>query len=385
MTIAQRSAAVLRPLTLAGALAASFGAAWAAPVKVGVVLSLSGPGTATADGANKGIQLAADAINARSTTGPLVELIVVDDATDPKTANDVCSRLVLKDQVQAILGVETTPARLSCNQHALKAGIPYVAASSNPGDICVANLFHTGHVSRQMTLPLVDVALGENQKRIYFIGTDYSAPKSMLEVVRERATPARGQVIGSAFAALGTSDFSGELSKIAAMKPDIVFTSFPNADGFTFHRQFSSDPRLQGIRRADVFMTSGMAKALGTGGQGVYVSTGYILDDNSPANTAFREAYARKFGAQSQPDIWAVNAYNGMQLLGSALATAQSGPALIAALKKAKYMGPSGEVEMMGLYAKAPTYVAMTAADGAMRVLPKYTTALPPADNCPAR
>jgi urea transport system substrate-binding protein len=354
----------------------------AAVAKVGVAVSLSGPGTATSDGALKGIQLATDEINVH---GARVELIVVDDATDPKTANDVCGRLVLKDKVQAIIGVEPTPARLACNQHAMKAGIPYVAASSSPGDICLPNLFHTGHVSRQMTVPLVDLALAQGLRRIYFIGTDYAAPKSALEVVKQRAEPKGAQVVGSAFASLGTSDFAAELSKIAAAKPDIVFTSFPNADGFTFHRQFGSDPRLQGIKRADTFMTAGMAKSLGNSGQGVYVAIGYMLDVPGDANKAFKEAFMRKFGATAVPDIWALNAYNGMHLLAAALQKGESGPAVLNAMRVARFDGPSGSVEMSDLYAKTATFVGQTREDGRIELLPQFTVSLSPGVTCQAR
>lgn len=357
----------------------------AAVVKVGVAVSLSGPGTATSDGALKGIQLAIDEINARAAGGVSIDPIVVDDATDPKTANDVCSRLVLKDKVQAIIGIEPTPARLACNQHAMKAGIPYVAAATNPGDICLPNLFHTGQTTRQMTLPLIDLAFAQGMRRIYFIGTDYAAPKVALEFVKQRAALKGAQVVGSAFASLGTSDFSAEISKIAAAKPDLVFTSFPNADGFTFHRQFGSDPRLHGIKRADNFMTAGMAKALGRSAEGVYVAAGYMIDAPGAANEAFKEAFARKFGAPSAPDVWALNAYNGMHLLAAALQTGKSGAALLDAMRTARFDGPGGSVEMSGLYATTTTFVGQTKDDGRIESLPQFTVSLPPDAQCPAQ
>ncbi len=64
----------------------------------------------------------------------------------------VCARFVLEDKVQAIVGAQPTPSRLACNQAAVKAGLPYIAASGSAGDICLPNMFYVGQVPNQFVL-----------------------------------------------------------------------------------------------------------------------------------------------------------------------------------------------------------------------------------------
>jgi len=89
--------------------------------KIGWIASFSGIGSAWSESGTRGIEMAVDAINTGKLAGKPVNFITADDGTDPKTAADVCARLVLQDKVDAIVGFEPTPSRLACNQAALKA------------------------------------------------------------------------------------------------------------------------------------------------------------------------------------------------------------------------------------------------------------------------
>jgi ABC-type branched-subunit amino acid transport system substrate-binding protein len=114
------------------------------PYKIGFVLALSGAGSVFADAARQGMELAVEQINASGSAGRPIAITIVDDATDPRTAAEVCNRLVTQERVNAIIGYESTPARVACNQAALRAGIPYIASSMSGGDLCLPNLFQVG-------------------------------------------------------------------------------------------------------------------------------------------------------------------------------------------------------------------------------------------------
>jgi len=342
--------------------------------KVGVVLPLSGVGSANADGANQGITAALDVINAGNLAGRNVEIIVADDASDPRTAGEVCNRLVLQDKVNAIISANPTPGRVACNQVAAKAGIPHLAAATSPGNICFPNMFTVGQVNNQLVVPLIDYLVKNGMKRVLFYGSDYAAPRAGYEIAKAETVKLGGEDLGGIFAPLGQADFSADLGKIAQAKPDVVLSSVQGADNVTFHRQFGEDPRLAGIKRADNFLTTSTAKMLGANGVGIYLATGYFASLDLPDNAAFKEALEKKFPGKANPDIWAVLGYNAMHLLAQSVKATDGSPeAVIKALTTASFDGPNGHVQIKDYYAASPTYIAETTADGSATILEQST------------
>ncbi|WP_026175100.1 ABC transporter substrate-binding protein [Thermus igniterrae] len=72
------------------------------PLKVGVILPLSGASAVAGKAALNGIQLAADEVNAQGRVR--LELVVVDDGTDPAKAVPAFTKLMTVDRVDLVIG-----------------------------------------------------------------------------------------------------------------------------------------------------------------------------------------------------------------------------------------------------------------------------------------
>lgn len=350
--------------------------------KIGWIASFSGIGSAWSESGTRGIELAVDAVNAGNLAGKPIKIITTDDAGDPKTAADVCLRLVLQDKVDAIVGFEPTPARLACDQAALKAGIPYVAATGTAGDVCFPNMITDGVISNQMVGPLLAHFAKTGAKRFYLIGSDYSTPRGTMKLAQAIIAKQGGTVVGQSFTPMGTADFSAEFAKIAAAKPDAILVNIVGTDDLTFHKQFGNDPRVANIPRGDLLLFESVAHILGAAGKGIVAVGNYFATIDSPANRAFRDAFAKRFGGKFSPDANSVNAYNGMMLLAGALK--QGGgdaKAVIAQLDAAKIDGPNGQLSIVERYAAQPTYIGRAAGDGSIMVLDK-TAPIAPVVKC---
>ncbi|HEY5208180.1 MAG TPA: ABC transporter substrate-binding protein [Stellaceae bacterium] len=359
-------------LAVAAFLYAGGSAAWAdeAPYKIGWITSLSGRAAGTSGAANLAIQVAVERANATNAAGRKIVLVTGDDASDPRTAAQVCARFVLEEKVQAIIGAQPTPSRLACNQAAAKAGLPYIAASGSAGDICLPNMFYVGQVPNQFILPFVDYLLKQGLKRVYLIGADYSAPRAGLAMAKVRVEADGGTVVGLSFTPQDTSDYSADLGKIAAAKPDVVLQNLTGAGIVSFHRQFANDPRVKGIKLADNFLLESMAKNLGKDVDGVYVASSYYASIDTPANAAFKAAMRAKFGDKVTPDYWAVHAANALGLLAQTVKQVGTKPAaVIAALAHAHYDGIAGPLSIVHNYAAEATYIGRVKADGTIEVL----------------
>jgi branched-chain amino acid transport system substrate-binding protein len=355
------------------------------PLKVGWVVNLSGPASTFGLGADQGVRLAVDEVNADNLAGRKIELITVDDATDPRTAADVCSRLALQDKVDVIVGEQITPARVACNQAIQRAGLVYVNAAGTAGDVCPANMFTFGQVPNQFILPLTDFMLNHGGKRIYLLGSDYSSNKGVFAMMEKRIAQHGAAVAGTSLVPLGTTDFAVAIGQAVSTKPDFIFGSVIGADGVTFQKQFKNDPRAAGIKRADITISPATAKALGKDAEGVYVATSYLPGISNPKAKVFNKAIADKFGAKADPDFWAMQAYDAVLTLANVIkAVGADSKAMSAAFAKASFEGPSGLVKLVNNFAAMPTFIGLAQADGTIKVVEELG-AIDPQLSCAAK
>src|SRR6185312_1669104 len=106
---------ILRVLTmlLALALAVPMTASAQKPIKVGMPIPLSGPPALFGDPASKGAQMYVDEINAKGgVLGRKLELIVRDSKADANEAVRVAREMILKDNVDFLVGTLTSADKL---------------------------------------------------------------------------------------------------------------------------------------------------------------------------------------------------------------------------------------------------------------------------------
>ncbi|TAL76933.1 MAG: ABC transporter substrate-binding protein [Burkholderiaceae bacterium] len=97
----------------------------AEPIRVGAVLSTSGPATFLGDPEEKTLKLYVDRINAEGgVLGRKLELFEYDDGSEPGKANSFTKRLIFQDKVDFIVGGSTTGSTM--------AMIPLVEANKIP-------------------------------------------------------------------------------------------------------------------------------------------------------------------------------------------------------------------------------------------------------------
>ena len=110
------------------ALVLSHGAQAQAPIKIGSVLSVTGPGAFLGDPELKTFQLYIEKINGEGgVLGRKLELVSYDDGTDANKANGFTKRLIEEDKVDIIIGGTTTGSTMAMVPLAEKAEIPFIS------------------------------------------------------------------------------------------------------------------------------------------------------------------------------------------------------------------------------------------------------------------
>jgi branched-chain amino acid transport system substrate-binding protein len=116
--------------TIGGVLAAFIlaGGVAHADVKIGSVLSITGPASFLGDPEKKTLEMYVADINAQGgVNGQQIKLFVYDDGGDPNKARTFATRLVEEDKVDAVLGASITGTAMATRGIYEDAGIPFIA------------------------------------------------------------------------------------------------------------------------------------------------------------------------------------------------------------------------------------------------------------------
>jgi branched-chain amino acid transport system substrate-binding protein len=99
-----------------------------AQVKVGAVLSITGPASFLGDPEKKTLEIYVDDINAKGgVNGQKLQLVAYDDGADANAARTFATRLVEEDKVVAMIGGTTTGATLAMIPLFEEAQIPFIS------------------------------------------------------------------------------------------------------------------------------------------------------------------------------------------------------------------------------------------------------------------
>lgn len=121
------------------------------PIKIGSVLSATGPAAFLGDPEVKTMEMYVDSINkSGGVLGRQLELIHYDDGSDANKANSFTKRLIYDDKVDVIVGGTTTGSTMSMVPLVEKTGVPFISLA---GAIVIIDpvkkwVFKTPHTDR---------------------------------------------------------------------------------------------------------------------------------------------------------------------------------------------------------------------------------------------
>lgn len=127
-----RIAAVSAGLMLSLAAPVPAAAQAAPPIRIGAVLSTTGPVGFIGDPQLKVLELYVKRINEQGgLIGRKLELVAYDDQSDPNNANTFAKRLIDSDKVDMMIGGTISPTALAMAPHAERAGLPYISTGGS--------------------------------------------------------------------------------------------------------------------------------------------------------------------------------------------------------------------------------------------------------------
>ncbi len=204
--------------------------ALAADLKVGFITSLSGPVSSLGIPYGKGIQAAA-AYKSRI-GGHKVQLIQLDDASDPSTAARNARKLIDEDKVDVIIGTAGSPGALAIAAVARETRTPLISiANANLPGPDGAWMVTIPQPAPLMIGAVVDHMKKAGIKTVGYIGFSDAWGDLVYDSLMQAAGPAGIKVLTNERYARADTSVTGQALKIVAAHPDAVITGGSGTPG----------------------------------------------------------------------------------------------------------------------------------------------------------
>lgn len=272
----------------------------AAPVKVGILHSLSGSIAIAEVGVVDAERLAIDEINAAGgVMGSQLQTIVEDGASDWPTFAEKAQKLLVSDKAAVVFGCYTSASR--------KAVLPVFERykgllyypTHDEGLEFSKNIIYTGADAVQSALPAIEWLMKNKGKKFYLIGSDFIYPRTTNRIARPTIVKAGGTVVGEDYFPLGSTEFSSVINKIKAAQPDAILSTIVGDSNVSFYKQLNS-AGMTAASQAIVALAVSEEEAIGIGAEnlvGVQSCMGYFQSVATPESKTFVAAFKAKYGA----------------------------------------------------------------------------------------
>jgi branched-chain amino acid transport system substrate-binding protein len=286
-------------------------------VKIGFVSTFSGPVAAIGNDMRTSFELALDH-HGRKIGGLPVEVIYEDDQQKPEVGVQKTQKLIESDKVDFVVGYIWSNVLLASLKPLVDSKtftiVTNAGASQLAGELCSPYVFSTSWNNDQTPQA---VGLYMNQKGVktaFLIGPNYAAGKDMLEGV---AATYKGQIVGRELTRWPDQlDFSAELSKARAAKPEAIFAFYPGGAGIQFVTQYAQSGLKGQIPLYTAFTIDALSlprlKDLALGVPG---AQHWVRDLPNEANKRYVADYREKYKAD--PAFYGSQTYDAVPLLDS--------------------------------------------------------------------
>ena len=289
-------------------------------VKIGFVSTFSGPTAVIGNDMRNSFELALEHLG-RKMGGKPVEVIYEDDQQKPEVGVQKSQKLIESDKVNFVVGYIWSNVLLASLKPVVDSQTFLISSNAGPsqiaGEQCSPFYFSTSWQNDQTPQAMGEYMTQKGVKTAFLIGPNYAAGKDMLTGVRSTF---KGQIIGEELTKWPDQlDFSTELSKVRAAKPEAVFVFYPGAAGVQFLTQYAQSGLKGQIPLYTAFtidaITLPLQKDLALGVPGAQQ---WVNDLPNDANKKFVADFRAK--QKNYPSFYGAQSYDAVNLVNSAVA-----------------------------------------------------------------
>jgi len=293
-------------------------------IKIGMIAPMTGDVKTFGESTKNGFDLALEEAGF-TVAGYKIVPVYGDDRNDPAEATNVATKLITQDGVKAIVGSVASKCSIPISEVAQANGVVMISPTSTNPRVTVDQGVRKDFVFRACFIdPFQGTVgakfalntLGAKKAAVLFDqGNDYV--KGLAEFFRAAFEAGGGEIVAWEAYSQTDTDFSGQLTKIANLKPDVLYLP----DYYNKVSLIGLQAREKGITApflgGDGWDSAELDYETMAGG---YFTNHYSAEDQRPEVQEWVAKYQEKYG--TVPDALATLAYDATKLLLAAIENA---------------------------------------------------------------
>ncbi len=318
------------------------------PIKLGFLAELTGPLAALGRDQLDAFMMVVER-NGGKLGGVPVQVITEDTQMKPEVASQAARKLVEKENVPIIVGVQVSNTMLAIHKYITDKQVFLIGTNAGPSQIagaqCSPYQFITSWQGDQAAEAMGLYATSKGYKRVVALAPNFQAGKDVIAgFKRFYKTP----LVNEVYTPLSQLDFSAELSEVAQSKPDAVFAFYPGGLGIAFVKQYQQAGLVNKMPLLSTFIVDAISlPGLKDSALGMITANFWAPDFQNDSSKRFVNEFEKKYNRI--PSNYAAQSYDAALLLDSAIAKVKGNlsdkPAFNKALKAAEFASVRGSFQ----------------------------------------
>lgn len=292
-------------------------------IRIGVFEPLSGANQEGGNAELEGIQLANELYPI--VNGNKIELYIEDNESDRYKTVESVMTLIERDKVKALIGSWGSAYALAAGPVINEEGIPTIGASCTNPRITIGNRYYSrvsyidtfqgtalaGFASKDLRAETAAILMEQGNEYSTDLGEYFTNAFAELNNYKQ-------SILMEGYYQTGQTDYTALLSRVKALKPDIIFIPGNYEEVAAIAKQCKAMEITSKIIGTDTLDTDDFVSLAAEGGEGVYFSTFYSHEFSKTEEAKkFLLAYRKKY--QKDPNSFSALGYDAYLLIYDAL------------------------------------------------------------------
>jgi len=291
-----------------------------------------------------------------------VTVVYEDEANDPVVGAQKTQKFIDSDRVDLMMGIVATPIAYAVRNAIDAAKLVFIETNAGGNALtrtttnCTPSckskyIFRSSFSSYQISYPIGEYfATQKGVKEVFTFVADYGFGNESAADFTSGFTKGGGKITGSLKAPLGSADFLPYVTQIKAQNTKDIYSFFSGTDAINYIKawtQLGMTAAGYKMNGAGFLTEQDVLKEVKEQANGATTSLFWAVTLDNAENKAFVDLYQKEYSLL--PDVFAVQAWDGMQAVDLALQAVKGDTtnkdAFIAALENVKFKSPRGDFE----------------------------------------
>ncbi|MCL6562953.1 MAG: ABC transporter substrate-binding protein [Firmicutes bacterium] len=337
------------PATTSSMAPSPKGASSTSPIRIGLILPLTGSFSAEGIPIERGFQLYFNQIH-NQVDGHPIQLIVADGQGSPAVSLTKAKQLVENDHVNLLTGIVNTASAYAVAPYIRQAKVPLVISGDAGAEDLLINpkftspyLVRVSQILTSLTDPMAKYLYSRGIRQVATVASDYAGGNETIGGFDSTFIKLGGRVIQEEWPPVGTTNYGPYISQLNPNAQAVV-TFLPGSDGLHFAQQASQ----YGLKTplADIFGVMSFEtnlQQLGNKADGIIADAVWSSQYDTAQNKAFIQAYQKAYN--EPPIVDSAAGYAGAQFIVAALKQVNGDVGDVSRLLNALYQTKVNTVE----------------------------------------